>query len=74
MDNNIENLNELPSGFKGYKFLNIEIFKEESNLNIGGIILWKHKKKNSTVTIEYSIIKTTKELIMNIPFETTKTK
>ena len=74
LDNNIENLNELPSGFKGYKFLNIEIFKEESNLNIGGIILWKHKIAKSSVTIEYSIIKTTKELIMNIPFEITKPK
>jgi len=74
LDNKIENLNELPSGFKGYKFLNIEIFKEESNLNIGGIILWKHKITKSSVTIEYSIIKTTKELIMNIPFETTKSK
>jgi hypothetical protein len=73
-DNKVENLNELPYGFKGFKFLEIEIYKTESYTNIGGIILWKYKTTKSTVTIEYSIKKTTKELIMNIPFETTKSK
>jgi hypothetical protein len=70
-DNTVENLNELPYGFKGYKFLEIEIFTKESDTNIGGIILWKYKTTKSTITIEYSIKKTTKELIMNIPFEQT---
>ena len=73
-DNRVEDLNELPYGFKGYKFQVIEIFTEESDTSIGDIILWKYKMTKSSVTIEYSIKKTTKELIMNIPFETTKLK
>ena len=70
-DNRIENLSELPYGFKGYKFLVIEIFTKESDTRIGDIILWKHNMTKSSVTIEYSIKKTTKELIMNIPFDQT---
>jgi hypothetical protein len=50
----------------------IEIFTKESDTSIGDIILWKYKMTKSSVTIEYSVKKTTKELIMNIPFETTK--
>jgi hypothetical protein len=73
-DNKVENLNELPYGFKGYKFLEIEIYTKETDTNIGGIILWKYKTTKSTVTIEYSIKKTTKELIMNIPFESNNLK
>jgi hypothetical protein len=52
----------------------IEIFTEESDTSNGDIILWKYITTKSTVTIEYSIKKTTKELIMNIPFEITKLK
>ena len=73
-DQEYRNLIKTPLGFRGFKFQQIEIFTKQWGDNLGDIILWKHKMTKSSVSIEYSIKKTTKELIMNIPFETTKLK
>jgi hypothetical protein len=65
-------LAQQPKGFDKYKFQLVSILPKANSSfpmeRIGNIILWKYEQKNDLVTIEYSIQKTSKELIMKIPF------
>ena len=61
-------LAQKPKGFGKYTFQDLNILTKANGMPIGNIILWKYEQKNDLVTIEYSIQKTSKELIMKIPF------
>ena len=70
----VENQNDIkldktPYGFKGFKFQIIKLKHKETGEIIGNIILWNFKLIKSIITIEYSIQKTSNNLISNIPFE-----
>lgn len=62
-------LNKTPNGFKDFKFQQIALLTKQSGDNLGDIILWKYNSTKEAIAIEYSIKKTSKELILNIAFE-----
>jgi hypothetical protein len=61
-------LAQKPKGFGKYTFQDLNILTKANGMPIGNIILWKYEQKNDLVAIEYSIQKTSKELLMKIPF------
>jgi hypothetical protein len=62
-----DTLGQNPKGFDQYTFQNLNILIKANGMPIGNIILWKYEQTKDNVDIEYSIQKTSKELIMNIP-------
>jgi hypothetical protein len=57
-----------PNGFEGFNFQEIKILENQTRNNLGSIYLWKYILTESLITIEYSLHKTSKELILYIPF------
>ena len=64
-----DDLIKTPNGFKGFKFQQILIKANEEGDSIGSIFIWHYYISESIVSIEYSIAKTTQELISKIPIE-----
>ena len=58
-----------PNGFEGFNFQQVSILETNNGNNLGSIFIWKYNLIESLISIEYSIQKTSKDLITGIPFE-----
>jgi hypothetical protein len=64
-----DELYDKPNGFEGFNFQQVIILDNDTENNLGSIFIWKYNIEGNNITIEYSINKTTQNLISNIPFE-----